>query len=151
MENIKFTLSAEDCDTIFEALCDQEAEIADSQLTDMFMMLTKMDTEVDCQSTANIDDEIGDLADRVLDILDEIGDTSDLNQVPIDMEEDDIDAWEQWVAKTKASFYDDLEAPDTVVYVEQVKVTHDDVDDDSGWSLEDMCDCVSKTWRKPLI
>jgi len=84
MNDYEFTLTQQDIDTIYDALCESvdENNVTNSVLADVFMILSKLNTPVALTPDKDVDNvecccETNGLSDRISCIIDDIGDALD--------------------------------------------------------------------------
>jgi hypothetical protein len=77
MKTISAVLTKEDLDIIFTTLVEADPEIADSPMTDLFMLLSKLDSEVLITTVDDID--VSELPERIRNLIDKIG--NELNDI----------------------------------------------------------------------
>jgi hypothetical protein len=77
MKTISAVLTKEDLDIIFATLVEADPEIADSPMTDLFMLLSKLDSEVLITTVDDVD--LSELPERIRNLIDKIG--NELNDI----------------------------------------------------------------------
>lgn len=99
MNKYEFTLTPQDINTIYEALCEtvNENNVTNSVLADVFMILSKLDTNVALMPDKDMDNiecccETSGISDRISCIIDNIGDALDnIDDEDFDNYDDDFE------------------------------------------------------------
>ncbi len=86
MDSVKAVLDKNDLSIIFEALCESDdIDIADSPLTDLFMMLTKSECDVTIETNDAFNMNLRSIVEDAVDIINDMdNDTTFYNINPVE-------------------------------------------------------------------